>query len=100
MMPPELSNILTQIPIVAAFIWFVLEYSKRNQEALDKRDEQMQQFLQEQRKADREVLSQLVGELHDFRREFDEHDQATNEAIITMKERVKLATVRQKRNEP
>lgn len=71
-------SIVTQIPVVAAFIWFALEIDSRN----SKRDEQMQTFLREQRNEDREVLRQLVTKM-------DDHDSKVTTAITQMSERTR-----------
>jgi hypothetical protein len=91
-MPTELINILVQVPLIAAFIWFVLELTKRNQEAMDHRDIQMQTFLKEQREADRAILGQLSEEIRDFRTDFLNHDRKTDNAITSMQERTRPRT--------
>jgi len=79
-MPPEFYNLLVQIPIVGAFVWFVLKWSDRMQAAMDKRDLEFREFLKEQRLEDRKVLSDLVEA-------FQEHDARMTRAVTTMEER-------------
>jgi len=81
-MPTELFGILTQIPIVGVFIWFVLEWSRRNQASMDERDGRMQAFLREQREHDRIILQELISILRD-------HDRKTDDAITRMEERTR-----------
>lgn len=83
-------NLLGQVPLVAVFIWYTLELTKRNQEAAEKRDAQMQTFLKEQRDADRAILTQLVDELHGVRTCLDSHDRKTDEAISVMRDRARV----------
>lgn len=71
-------SIVTQVPVVAAFIWFALEIDKRNAA----RDSQMQTFLREQRSEDRQVLQHLVDKM-------DQHDQRVTTAITAMEERTR-----------
>jgi hypothetical protein len=73
-----------QIPILGAFIWYSLELLRRQQSALDKRDSQMQAFLQEQRQQDREAMIEL-GRL------LKEHDERAVAAIARYEERTRPA---------
>ena len=75
-MPPELINLLIQLPIVAAFII----YSER-------KDKQFIDALREQRNADREVLNKLLEEISDLAGNFAEHDRRAAAGIATLTER-------------
>lgn len=58
MLPDGFANLLLQIPIVGVLIWFVLTWTDRNQKALDKRDEQLQAFINQVREEDRQLRAQ------------------------------------------
>jgi hypothetical protein len=49
-------NLLTQLPIVAVFVWFVLEMDRRNATYAAQRDAQWREFLQHQSKSIRECV--------------------------------------------
>lgn len=51
-MPAELISILAQIPIVAVFIWYS-----------DRINRQFMNFLENQRKEDRQVIAELTAEV-------------------------------------
>lgn len=51
-MPPELINLLIQIPIVAVFIWYS-----------DRLNKQFMSFIIDQRKEDRQVIADLILEV-------------------------------------
>jgi ribosome recycling factor len=77
-MPTELIQILVQIPIVGVFIWYS-----------DRINKQFQEFLKEQRIADREILRQLLTEIKELRHDHEEHDKRVERAVLTMEERTK-----------
>ncbi len=70
-MPPELLNLLIQLPVVAAFIW----YSERI-------NRQFQEFLREERAAREKSIERLAEKL-------DDHDQTVRAAISRMEERTR-----------
>lgn len=55
---PDFYSLLLQVPLIAAFIWFVLTWSDRNQKALDKRDVALQDFIKQLRAEDKELRAQ------------------------------------------
>lgn len=77
-MPPELLNILIQIPFVAVFIWYS-----------DRKDRLFQEFLREERAARAEQMHELAAEVRGVRDCLDSHDRKTDEAISTMRERTR-----------
>lgn len=88
-MSPELIALLSQVPLVGIFIWFVLEWSKRTQLSMEKRDEQMRDFLDAQRKQDREVLEKLTAQIDKTTTMLESHDKKTDNAITRMEERTR-----------
>jgi len=64
-MPPDVWNLLVQIPIVAAFIYYTQYMNK-----------QFMAFLDKQRKDDREIQKEMIGEI-----------KKLSEAILRMEER-------------
>ena len=70
-MPPELFNLLVQLPIVAVFIWYS-----------DRKDRQFQDFLKDQR-------SEHISALKEMAHKLDEHDDKTDKAIARMEERTR-----------
>ncbi len=60
-MSEPLLSILTQLPLVAACIWFVLELTKRQDDAQRRRDEQWRDFLGQQRDQSNETVDRLAA---------------------------------------
>jgi hypothetical protein len=56
-------NLIVQIPVVGIFIWFILEWTKRNNVAQIARDREWRDFMREERKSHADNLSQLVEEI-------------------------------------
>lgn len=75
-MPTELIQILVQLPIVAVFIWYS-----------DRINKQFQEFLKEQRAADRAVLRDILEEIKDLREDHQDHDKRVTRAIDLMDDR-------------
>lgn len=75
-MPTELINLLIQLPIVAVFIWYS-----------DRINRQFQEFLMGQRRDDRAVIEKLITQIESIDGRLQAHDETTNTAIATMKER-------------
>ena len=82
-MPPELINLLIQLPIVAAFII----YSER-------KDKQFIEALREQRLADREIMNKLLERLNALHNAHEEHDQRMTQAVAQMEERTRRVRAR------
>ncbi len=70
-MPPELLQVIIQLPIVAIFIWYS-----------DRKDKQFQAFLDKQRAEYIAALEKLTGAL-------EEHAEETTKAISMMNERTR-----------
>ena len=66
-MPPDVWNLLVQIPIVVAFIYYTQYMNK-----------QFMEFLDKQREADREIQKEMIGEINKL-----------GEAILRMEERTR-----------
>lgn len=62
-MTSELISVLAQVPLVGAFIWFVLELTKRQQAEQTERDHQWRTFLTEQGSSNNEALGRMAIEL-------------------------------------
>ena len=77
-------NLAIQIPIVAAFIWFVLEMDKRAAIYAAKRDEQWRAFLAAQSAQSAEALNKAAGAIERVAQKMDEHDSMVRQAIAKM----------------
>ena len=66
-MPPDVWNLLIQIPIVVAFIYYTQYMNK-----------QFMEFLDKQRKDDREIQKEMIGEIKEL-----------SKAILRMEERTR-----------
>ncbi len=74
------TSVLVQAPIVAGFIWFALELTKRYATTQEFRDKQWQEFFASQRTLDREALK-------DFGVRFDKMSEqlgANTQAVATI----------------
>jgi len=91
-------TILVQIPIIAAFIWFVLEMNKRQKEydekreisaaeEREKRDKEWRDFLSNERRASEATLGKVANRLDSLGEVIEKHDQKLDMAIAVMKER-------------
>lgn len=98
-MEPNYLNLLIQIPLVGAFIWFSLKQQTLFQQSAEKRDAEWRNFLLEQRMGNNEALARLAEEIKQMARLQVEananltlHDQRVTMAIPAMQEAVdKLA---------
>lgn len=70
-MPPELLNLLIQIPIVAAFMWYS-----------DRKDKQFQDFLREERTLRSTEHKAILDEIAEMHEDMDK-------AVTTMTERTR-----------
>ena len=66
-MPPDVWNLLIQIPIVVAFIYYTQYMNK-----------QFMEFLDRQREDDREIQKEMIGEI-----------KKLSDAILRMEERTR-----------
>ena len=66
-MPPDVWNLLVQIPIVVAFIYYTQYMNK-----------QFMEFLDKQRKDDREIQKEMIGEI-----------RTLSDSILRMEERTR-----------
>lgn len=83
-------SLAIQIPIVAAFVWFVLEMDKRGVAAVQSRDEQWREFLANQSALTVDALSKLNQSVQEIDNKFDAHDRMLSEAIISMQVAAKM----------
>jgi hypothetical protein len=74
-------NLLTQLPIVAVFVWFVLEMDRRNATYAAQRDAQWREFLQHQSRASENALKQIATMLDRVSQRLDAHDKAMQQAM-------------------
>ncbi len=58
-------GLLIQVPLVGVFIWFALRLISIFMAFLDKRDESWQAFLEQQRKQNNEVISNMASRFAD-----------------------------------
>lgn len=77
-MPPELVNILIQVPIVAVFIWYT-----------DRINRQFQDFLKDQRDMDRKMIERMAAQVERVADTLDKHDDDVRSAIVQMEERTR-----------
>lgn len=63
-MPPELVNILIQLPVVALFVWY-----------FDRVYTRFENFLREERQARDKVLGEILSELRTVKDKLDSHDE-------------------------
>lgn len=77
-------QVAIQVPIVAAFIWFVLEMDKRNAKYAHERDEAWRKFLSDQSKAFTDSLGKITQEVGSLGKRFEQHDQTMREALTRM----------------
>lgn len=63
------SSLVTQIPVVAVFVWFTLEQQKRYQETMDKRETRYQESMDKRDARYLEVLDKISEKIenHDKR---------------------------------
>jgi sensor histidine kinase regulating citrate/malate metabolism len=77
-MPPDVWNLLIQIPIVVAFIYYTQYMNK-----------QFQGFLKEQREADRIIQKEMISKINQLKTSIDSHDEKVGAAISRMNERTR-----------
>lgn len=75
-MPDSVVNLLIQLPVVGIFCWFVLY-----------KDKQMQEWLSEQRRADREVLTGLTNQVAKMEEALREHDTEVQMGLVELGKR-------------
>jgi inosine/xanthosine triphosphate pyrophosphatase family protein len=75
-MPPELLNMLIQLPIVAAFIWYSFVMNKSFQE-----------FLREERRSREESFDKLLRQLEEMDKNMTNHRAEFNAAVVLMRDR-------------
>jgi predicted outer membrane protein len=81
-------QLLVQVPLVAAFMWFVLTWSKSMDAAQEKRDQQWREFISTDRTVTIAALSDVSMQLTsvaqvltDMREDLARHDSAARHAI-------------------
>jgi preprotein translocase subunit YajC len=81
-------QLLIQVPIVGAFMWFVLTWSQRLDAQQAKRDEQWRDFIQGDRTVTIAALTDVSGDLKsiaellsDMREDLARHDSSAQQAI-------------------
>lgn len=96
-------NLAIQIPIVAAFVWFVLEMDKRNAAYAHQRDTQWREFLSSQNEINQAAWENNTRVLQRVADKLDEHDKVMREAVVRMEattqaKLIKPKTERKNRN--
>ncbi len=89
-------NLAIQIPIVAAFIWFVLEMDKRNSVYAKARDDQWREFLSSQNKINQTAWENNTQVLQRVADKLDEHDRLMREAVVRMEATTQTALIKPK----
>ena len=89
-MPDTVINLLIQLPLVGIFVFFILEWSRRNDHAVSRRDEEWRDFLKEERAHRAEAISRLAEEIKSVAQQVNQmsgllsaHDAASREARLT-----------------
>jgi acyl-CoA reductase-like NAD-dependent aldehyde dehydrogenase len=92
-------NIAAQVPIVVAFIWFVLEMDKRNAKYAASRDNQWRAFFEKITRDTNKDMNKVTEILEKLATEIREHREEFRDAIITMETatKTKIRLNRQKR---
>lgn len=72
-MPPELVNILIQLPVVALFVWY-----------FDRVYTRFENFLREERAARDKVLGEILLELRSVRDKLNEHDERVESKLANI----------------
>ena len=62
----QLLPLLIQVPLVGAFMWFVLELNKRQDNSQTKRDGEWREFLKEERTRRSENTIRMVDEMKEI----------------------------------
>jgi hypothetical protein len=77
-------SVALQIPIVAIFVWFVLEKSKRDAIAAEKRDSQWREFLAAQNIANAAALEKVASATQAVAEKLQEHHSIMAKAVTRM----------------
>lgn len=87
-------NLAIQIPIVIAFIWFVLETDKRNAVYAKQRDDQWREFLAAQYQITATALEKAAGAIERVADKLDNHDSAMREALARMEAATEITLIK------
>jgi len=77
----SLENLLTQLPIVGVFVWFVLEMDRRNAKYAAQRDSQWRDFFVQQARMNEVAMERIAEMLDRVSRRLDAHDTAMRQAM-------------------
>lgn len=77
-------GLATQLPVVAAVIWFVLEMDRRNANYAAKRDDAWREFLRSQAESQNQALTRMSTLLERVAERLDAHDDMVRQAIARM----------------
>lgn len=88
-MPSDIWNLLIQIPIVAAFIYYTQYMNKQFQTFLKEQREADRVIQREQRGFDREIQKEMIAEIGLLKESFNSHDEKMTKAVQTMQERTR-----------
>lgn len=88
---PTLVSLFVQVPLVAAFMWFSLEQTKRYTQADEKRDAEWRDFMREQREQNNTAISRIAEETKGLAMQISgmnavliAHDVRASQAIATL----------------
>jgi len=88
---PTLVSLFVQVPLVAAFMWFSLEQTKRYTQADEKRDGEWRDFMREQREQNNAAISRIAEETKALAMQISgmnavliAHDVRASQAIATL----------------
>lgn len=68
MNPQDIYVIVAQAVIVGAFMAFISGWSNRNWKYLNKRDDELRQFIENQRSVDRKALKDVIARMEELTR--------------------------------
>jgi hypothetical protein len=81
-------QMLTQLPMLGIFVWFILEWSNRLGKEREQRDKEWREFLQEERNHRAEAIGRLAEEIKTVSKQLSEisglmqsHDTRANSYI-------------------
>jgi hypothetical protein len=59
----DITSVLTQLPLVGLFVWFILERDKRQAVTETRRDDAWREFIKEQRGQANEAIGRIADEV-------------------------------------
>ncbi len=88
-MPPDVWNLLIQIPIVVAFIYYTQYMNKQFMEYLREQRDAERAAIDQRRDADREIQRDMISAIGKLEESINSHDERMGKAILLMDERTR-----------